>query len=154
MTLRSSNAVRYCTNMLEAKGLYGDLLEDMQRSTERIMADFEGGFTFQDDDNVLRGLKPRTRADLFLFYKQSLVNISRHSNATHFNAKLTAHSNEIYLTVCDDGSGLADAQINGVPSSLARRARLLGARVTAHQPESGGTCISLKMKTRKWGFRK
>ncbi|MDA7933012.1 histidine kinase, partial [Mariniblastus sp.] len=154
MTQRSSDAVRYCTNMLEAKGLYGDLLEDMQRSTERIMADFEGGFTFQDDDEILRKLKPRTRADLFLFYKESLVNISRHSNATHFNAKLTADSDEICLTVCDDGSGLAGAQIDDVPTSLARRAKLLGASVTAQQPESGGTCISLKMKTRKWGFRK
>ncbi|WP_442511816.1 sensor histidine kinase [Novipirellula sp. SH528] len=154
MTQRSSDAVRYCTNMLEAKGLYGDLLDDMQRSTERIMADFEGGFTFQDDENVLSKLKPRTRADLFLFYKESLVNISRHSNATHFNATLIAHPNEICLTVSDDGSGFTDAQINEVPSSLVRRAKLLGASVTAQQPDSGGTCINLKMKTRKWGFRK
>ncbi|WP_146582477.1 sensor histidine kinase [Neorhodopirellula pilleata] len=154
MTQRSSDAVRYCTNMLEAKELYGDLLEDMQRSTERIMADFEGGFSFQDDDEVLSSLKPRTRADLFLFYKESLVNISRHSNATHFDAKLIAHRDEICLTVSDDGSGLAEAQTNEVPSSLARRAKLLGASVTAHQPESGGTCINLKMKTRRWGFRK
>ena len=154
MTQRSSDAVRYCTNMLEAKGLYGDLLEDMQRTTERIMADFEGGFTFRDDGKVLAKLKPRTRADLFLFYKESLVNISRHSNATHFDARLTALSNEICLNVCDDGSGLAESHINGVPSSLARRAKLLGASVTTHQPESGGTCVTLKMKTRKWGFRK
>ena len=154
MTQRSSDAVRYCTNMLEAKGLYGDLLDDMQRSTERIMADFEGGFSFEDPDNVLSGLKPRTRADLFLFYKESLVNISRHSNATHFDAKLIAHPDEICLTVSDDGSGLVDSQIDGVPSSLARRAKLLGASVTAQQPESGGTCIVLQMKTRTWGFRK
>ena len=73
MTQRSSDAVRYCTNMLEAKGLYGDLKEDMKRSTERIMADFEGGFTLQDDDDVLSRLMPRTRADLFLFYKESLL---------------------------------------------------------------------------------
>ena len=154
MTQRSSDAVRYCTNMLEAKGLYGDLLEDMQRSTERIMADFEGGFTFEDNEKVLLKLQPRTRADLFLFYKEALVNISRHSNATHFNAKLTADSDEICLTVSDDGSGLSDAGTTGVPSSLVRRAKLLGASVVAHEPETGGTCITLKMKTRKWGFRK
>ncbi|TWU48647.1 Nitrate/nitrite sensor protein NarX [Rubripirellula tenax] len=154
MTQRSSDAVRYCTNMLEAKGLYGDLLDDMQRSTERIMADFEGELTVEDDDEILCKLKPRTRADLFLFYKESLVNISRHSNATHFSATLKAHANTICLTVCDDGSGLADTPINGLPSSLMRRAKLLRAKVNAEQPESGGTCISLKMKIRKWGFRK
>ncbi|MCM2369791.1 histidine kinase [Aporhodopirellula aestuarii] len=154
MTERSGDAVRYCINMLEAKGLYGDLLDDMRRSTDRIMADFEGEFTFEDDAEVLRGLKPRTRADLFLFYKECLVNISRHSNATHFNSKLTAHPHEIRLVVCDDGHGLADAQFDAVPSSLARRAKLLGANVSVQHPEGGGTCITLKMKTRKWGFRK
>lgn len=154
MTQRSSDAVRYCTNMLEAKELYRDLLEDMQRSTERIMADFEGEFTFQDDEKVLSRLKPRTRADLYLFYKESLVNISRHSNASHFNANLTANAEEICLRVCDDGDGLADTPIDRVPSSLARRAKLLGAAVTTHQPESGGTCVTLKMKSRKWGFGK
>ncbi|SMP58805.1 Histidine kinase [Neorhodopirellula lusitana] len=154
MTERSGNAVRYCTNMLEAKGLYGDLLEDMQRSTERIMADFVGEFQYEDDEHVLRGLKPRTRADLFLFYKECLVNISRHSCATHFRSKLTAHSREICLEVCDDGHGLTESGVKGVPSSLTRRAQLLGAQVTVQHPESGGTCITLKMKTRKWGFRR
>ena len=154
MTHRSSDAVRYCTNMLEAKGLYGDLKEDMQRTTERIMADFEGGLTLQDDREILGRLKPRTRADLFLFYKECLVNISRHSNATHFDARLEAHPNEISLSVCDDGSGLVDTQSHEVPASLTRRAKLLGASVNASQPEAGGTCVTLKMKTRKWGFRK
>ena len=154
MTHRSSNAVRYCTNMLEAKDLYGDLLEDMQRSTERIMADFDGGLTFQDDEEILGRLKPRTRADLFLFYKESLVNISRHSNASHFNAKLTADSDEIRLTVCDDGLGLEDGNSNEVPASLIRRAKLLGANVIAQQPDSGGTRIVLTMKTRRWGVSK
>ena len=154
MTQRSSDAVRYCTNMLEAEELYGDLLEDMQRSTERIMADFDGEFTYQDDERILGKLKPRTRADLFLFYKESLVNISRHSNASGFNAKLTANNAEICLTICDDGSGLTDANSEQVPASLLRRAKLLGASVVAQQPESGGTCIVLTMKTKKWGVRR
>ena len=140
--------------MLEAKGLYGDLKEDMQRSTERIMADFEGGLTIVDDNETLSQLKPQTRADLFLFYKESLVNISRHSNATHFDACLKAEGDEIFLTVSDDGSGLADTKSHEVPASLVRRAKLLGASVTAQQPETGGTCIILKMKIKKWGFRK
>ncbi|MGB7329483.1 MAG: ATP-binding protein [Rubripirellula sp.] len=154
MTQRSSDAVRYCTNMLEAKELYGDLLEDMQRSTDRIMADFEGELSFDGDAAVLRGLKPRTRADLFLFYKECLVNISRHSDGTHFDARLTVHGNEISLTVRDDGRGLDSDQRSAVPSSLKRRAKLLGADAEVQSSESDGTTISLKMKTRKWRFRK
>ena len=154
MTHRSSNAVRYCTNMLEAEELYGDLLEDMQRSTERIMADFEGEFTFEGDEEVLGNLKPRTRADLFLFFKESLVNISRHSNGSQFDAKLIANSEGVCLTVSDNGSGLAGTNSNDVPASLMRRSKLLGASVVAHQPDSGGTRIVLTMKTKRWGVRK
>ncbi len=154
MTQRSSDAVRYCTNMLEAKELYVDLLEDMQRTTERIMADFEGEFTYKDDLGILSSLKPRVRADLFLFYKEALVNISRHSNGTRFNASLIAGPDEICLSISDDGSGILDAEGIKVPPSLARRAKLLGASVSVEQPESGGTCVALKIKKRKWGFRR
>jgi signal transduction histidine kinase len=154
MTERSGTAVQYCTNMLEAKGLYEDLHEDMQRFTERIMADLDGELSFQGKEEILRGLKPGTRADLFLFYKECLVNISRHSEATHFSARLTATPKEVCLTVRDNGHGLADSPVNGVSASLRRRARLLGAQVTAQHPDSGGTCITLKLRTRKWGRRK
>ena len=154
MTQRSSDAVRHCTNLLEAKGLYGDLLEDMQRATERIMADFDGGFSYQDDAGVLRTLKPQTRADLFLFYKECLVNISRHSDGTHFDARLETTAKEISLTVSDDGRGLPDDQIDRTPRSLGRRAKLLGADVTVTGSGSKGTTITLNMKTRQWGIRK
>lgn len=154
MTERSGDAVRYCTDMLEAQGLYEDLLEDMQRTTERVMADLKGDLSFQGDKEVVQGLKPRTRADLFLFYKECLVNISQHSEATHFTARLTASPEELCLIVSDDGHGLVDSSPGGVPPSLMRRAKLLGAKVTAQQPESGGTCITLTVPTRKWGFSK
>lgn len=154
MTQRSSDAVRYCTNMLEAKGLYGDLVEDMQRSTERIMADFEGDFSFEDNVAVLTTLKPRTRADLFLFYKECLVNISRHSNGSRFDARLTARGNQICLTVHDDGTGLPGERIDGVPPSLQRRAGLLAADVTVEQSSVAGTTITLKMKIKKWRLRR
>lgn len=153
MTERTSTAVRYCTNMLKAKGLYEELPADMQRCTERIMADLEGEFSVQGEENLYR-LKPRARADLFLFYKECLVNISRHSGATQFSARLTATPKELCLTVRDNGRGLADSPADGVPASLRRRARLLGARVTAQDPISGGTSITLKLRIRRWGFRR
>ena len=37
-TERSATAVRHCTNMLDADGLYADLKEDMERASRRIMA--------------------------------------------------------------------------------------------------------------------
>jgi signal transduction histidine kinase len=149
MTERSGIAVREFTNILDAKELYGNLLEDMQRSTERIMADIEGDFTFQGEE-YLGQLKPRTGADLFLFYKESLVNISRHSGATKFSAHLDASPLEIRLVVSDNGHGIATAESsNAVPASLKRRARLLGAKVSVEKQEPEGTNITLLLRVRR-----
>ncbi|MDF7801300.1 histidine kinase [Pontiellaceae bacterium B1224] len=148
MTERSGIAVREFTNILEADGLYGDLLEDMQRSTERIMADIEGELTFEGEP-YLRHLKPRTRVDLFLFYKEGLVNISRHSGATKFSAHLAASPRNITLTITDNGHGMVDSVHHSeVPPSLKRRARLLRAKVYAESSQNGGTQILMILRLR------
>jgi signal transduction histidine kinase len=154
MTERSGTAVQNCTNILEAKELYQDLYQDMQRTTQRIMADLDGSLTLQGSEEHLQRLKLRTRADLFLFYKECLVNISRHSGATQFSALLEIDTAALSLTVSDNGQGLDDASKNNVPPSLLRRARLLGANVTATSLESGGTHIALNLLTRRFGRRR
>lgn len=148
MTERSGAAVRYCTNILDAEGLYQDLYEDMKRTTERIMADIHGELSFNGNPDDLKRLKPRKRADLFLFYKECLVNISRHSEATEFSAQLSAADTEVSLTVSDNGNGLAKPFDHRIPPSLLRRARLLGARVNAKNLEGGGACVTLNFRTR------
>lgn len=154
MTERSGTAVQYCTNILEAKGLYQDLYDDMQRTTQRIMADIDGELSFKGDTQLLERLKPRTRADLFLFYKECLVNISRHSRATHFCARFEVTDRQLVLQVCDNGQGMSAAGAVEVPPSLQRRAKLLGAGVTAERGELGGMRIELVLRTRKWGRRR
>jgi signal transduction histidine kinase len=152
-TERSGAAVRHCTDMLQADGLYSDLLADMQRASNRIMAKLKHDISIEGQE-FLNQLKPRTRADLFLFYKECLVNISRHSEATRFTTHLTANRRGIHLRISDNGRGLAQSGETGVPSSIKRRARLLGAKVTVDSPATGGTCIDLKLRTRRWGIRK
>ena len=148
-TERSGEAARYCTNMLEAKGLCEDLAEEMKRSAARLLADLEYGLSFDGEDN-LKNLKPRKRIDLFLFFKECLTNIIRHSGATEVSTKLSADSKQLELIIIDNGQGF-----NGeVPPSLKRRARLLGAQVTVEKMPKNGTCITLKLKTRGWRNRK
>lgn len=142
LTERTGAAARYCTNLLEAKDLYGDLVGDMRRTSARIMADFEHDISF-DGEEILRRLKPRRRIDLFLFYKECLINILRHSGATHATTALVATPREIRLTITDNGHGFTGE----VPASLRRRARLLGASVVAERAEPNGTRIMLKLKT-------
>ena len=145
LTERTGAAARHCTNMLEAKDLYGDLVEDMRKTSARIMADLDYNIEFHGEEFLAR-LKPRKRIDLFLFYKECLINIIRHSGATEVSTQLIADHPTIQLTISDNGHGF-----NGdVPSSLKRRARLLGAQVSSKKSESGGTRITLKLKTNKW----
>ena len=148
-TERSGIAVRHCSDMLTAKGLYTDILADMQRASNRIMAKLAHEITIEGETH-LKDLSPRTRADLFLFYKESLVNISRHSGASKYTTELKAGPNKIHLKICDNGRGLDISETGGIPSSLKRRAKLLGAGVTVENPPGGGTCIELKLRTRKW----
>jgi signal transduction histidine kinase len=142
-TERSGAAVRNCTNMLEAHNLCDDLIEEMTRSSERLLADLEHDLSFTGKE-LLANLKPRQRIDLFFFYKECLNNIIRHSGATHVCTQLIADHKKIGLTITDNGVGLQGT----IPASLKRRARIMGAHITAEKPTDGGTKINLQIRTR------
>ncbi|MFC1766914.1 sensor histidine kinase, partial [Planctomycetota bacterium] len=145
LTERTGAAARHCTNMLEAEGLYENLVEDMRRTSARLMADLEHSITIEGEERV-QHIKPRRRVDLFLFYKECLTNVLRHSNATQVTTKLVAQQGLITLTITDNGQGLGQTNGNGVPRSLKRRARFLGAQVTTGPSTEGGACITLKLR--------
>ena len=149
LTERTSEATRYCTGMLTAPDAFKNLPDEMRRTSARIMADLEHEITFEGEASLMR-LKPKERADLFLFFKECLINISRHSDATRFSTKLTASDDEVCLSICDNGRGLDGSTRDSVPSSLRRRAKLLGAQVTVHCPPEGGTCIDLRLPVRRF----
>lgn len=146
LTEHAGKTARYTTNMLEAKELYENLTEEMQRTASRLLTDLEHEF-HSIDEELLQSLKPRKRIDLFLFYKECLTNIIRHSGATEVKTKLSADKQFIYLCVEDNGQGLAK-QLKQVPPSLKRRARLLKAKLSVVSPTIGdhGTQICLKLK--------
>jgi signal transduction histidine kinase len=146
LTERTANAARDCTNLLEAKGLHGDLVTDMRRTTVRLLADLKYELKFEGEE-ALQKLRPRRRVDLLLFYQECLTNMIRHSGATLACISMKASHSKIELTVSDNGSG-----VNGeIPSSLKRRARLLGAQVHCQRAELGGTLVTLKMKSGFFG---
>ena len=149
LTERAGTAARHCTNMIEAKGLYEDLVQEMRRTSDRIMADLEHEIEFEGEETLLQ-LKPQQRVDLILFYQECLINIIRHSSATRVQTRLAGANGMIRLTVSDNGQGL-----NGsVPASLIRRAKLVGATVEAGPSQSNGSCICLNFKIRRFGILK
>jgi signal transduction histidine kinase len=144
-TKRSEAAVRHCTNILEAQGLCDDLAQEMERSAHRLLGGIEHTLSV-DGNHFLPDLKPRKRIDLFFFYKECLNNIVRHAAATKVSIRLIVDSKKLTLTVTDNGIGLP----NGPPPSLKRRARFLGAQLSAEKTTDGDTRIILNLKSRKW----
>ena len=149
LTERTATAARDCTNLLEAKGLHGDLVADIRRTTIRLLADLKYDLKFSGEE-TLQNLKPRQRVDLSLFYQECLTNIIRHSGATRAQIFLTASPSEILLQVSDNGSGLAGQ----IPASLKRRARLLGGQVQLVSSELKGAGVSLRVKRSRFRFFK
>jgi signal transduction histidine kinase len=149
LTERTGQAARRCTNLLEAEDLHGDLVNDLRHASGRILADLDYEIEFEGQEK-LRRVRPRKRIDLLLFHQESLINIIRHSGATRVHIRLSAVEGEIIFTVSDNGRGL-DGQ---VPASLKRRARLLGAEVEAGPAGPAGAHIVLRLKNRRFGFRK
>lgn len=149
LTERTGKAIRHCTNLLESKDLYIGLTSDMQRAADRIATNLKHDIKIEGD-TYLDNLKPRTRVDLFLFYKECLVNICRHSGATEVATSLIATRKDITLAIKDNGSGLQNSKETKIPASLKRRARLLNAKLRVESHETGGTCISLKLRQHWW----
>ncbi|MEM1294640.1 MAG: histidine kinase, partial [Verrucomicrobiota bacterium] len=148
-TARTIDSTRYFTELLESKKLGESLVEDFQRASGRMLADLEHNLIFEGE-NFMNQLSPNRRLDLLLFYKESLANVLRHSGATHVQTEVTATNRDITLMVADNGRGLGAAPGNGVPPSLRRRARLLGARITVEPPaDDGGARIRLRVPIRK-----
>ena len=142
---RTSTAVRHCMNLQGAHGSFGNLPEDIQRSATRILAGVESKITVEGEA-FLEQLQPGTRAGLRLFFKECLVNVSRHADATKVTTQLRATRKELLLTVRDNGQGISEIGEDAIPASLRRRARLLGAKVYCSQDQGDGTCITLKLK--------
>lgn len=144
LTERTGSAAKNCANMILARDVCEDLVAEMRRDSSRLLADLDHTIEIEGDE-ILRELKRRRRIDLYLFYKEALVNVIRHSGATRVNTRLVADPREIQLTVSDNGHGFTGSP----PSSLTRRARMLGAQFDVESEDPGGTRVVLTLKTRK-----
>jgi signal transduction histidine kinase len=150
---RTGKVIRNFADVMQTEGLYKDIREDMERASRRILSRLDNDISVQGIEHIQR-LKQQTRIDLFLFFQECLVNISRHSGATRFTTRLEANRREVSMTIQDNGRGLGEAHSTTPPPSLLRRARLLGGRITVDNPADGGTRIRLSLTTRRLGLFK
>ncbi|CAA6691700.1 Unannotated [Lentimonas sp. CC19] len=142
LTTHAGKTAKYCTNMLEAKGLHTNLVVEIKRTAELLSNDLDHELSFENEE-LLQSLPARKRIDLALFYKECITNIIRHANATHAKTTVVASKKETCLSVSDNGQGVETS-----PASLKRRARLLKAKLTVETPADGGTTITLRLRHR------
>ena len=143
LTEQTAKMAQRCTNMLEAREIHENLVEEMNITGERLLADLQHNLSFTDSERLQR-LHPRRRIGLYLFYKEGLSNIIRHARASRVETQLTADKNRISLIIHDNGVGMATP-----PPSLKRRARLLKAKLSVETPADGGTKITLWFRPRR-----
>ncbi len=148
-TEKSGDAARYCTNILEARGVCEDLVDEMTQFANRSLADIEQEF-YVAGEEILKELPTHTRIDLLLFYKECLTNILRHSGASKVKTRLFADSKTISMIVSDNGIGLEDSNDQKVPKSLIRRAKLLKATIDTERSVTGGARVTLILKNKKF----
>ncbi|MFC7338727.1 sensor histidine kinase [Haloferula chungangensis] len=148
VTRRSGLSVRNMADLLESQELFSGLEPDMQRIAERISPQLDHELVIEGREH-LQQLRQRTSVDLFLFYKECLVNICRHSGASQLRTHLKVDPREILLTISDNGEGLPESLKDQIPHSLERRARLLKARLKVESSPGEGTCITLRLR-RRW----
>ena len=142
--MRNRDHARYCMQQLQADSFVPDLEEAMRRTADRLLANHSQSFLFEGEE-CYQTLPQKKKNDLFLFYQECLVNIARHARASSLTVSLIGMPKEIQLVVSDNGKGVAE-----IPPSLARRARLLKARVSIQQTdESNGTTFILTFRNRR-----
>ncbi|TWU60466.1 nitrate/nitrite sensor protein NarQ [Rubripirellula tenax] len=154
VTKDASASLRYMSRTEKEDAPYSDLMRLMKQAVERIAVGLDHQLEANGTEH-LESLRPQTRADLLAFYKECIVNISRHASATKLMTTLQVSPQELRLTVADDGQGLPTATDRDIPASLLRRAKLLGAQVRVDTAPTEGTSVHLVLRRSQWtGWRR
>ena len=109
-----------------------DNLPDLAQRMRRFAADLLGARDVAVDFNALgleqsSAIRPETRRQIYLIYRECLSNVARHSKCTRVQISLVRQSGCLLLTVMDDGVGFNPAKAvngNGLASLRERAAPL------------------------------
>jgi PAS domain S-box-containing protein len=89
---------------------------------------------------------------LFRIAQEALDNIEKHSRATRAEIKLTINSEEVNLTISDNGQGFDTGRLSeteaagGINLKMDEWARLIGATLTVKSLIGNGTIVSVKAR--------
>ena len=139
-------AVRVVLWVLGAREEAGiDLATRLQRTAQRMLARQEIRWE-APPENPPPEWPAEARREVFLFFKETLANIVRHSRAKHVELRARIEHREFTLTIHDDGVGFDPAHVReGIGlKNLRERARDLKGHFTIESSPETGTTITLR----------
>lgn len=125
----------------------GDLVQRMRETAGRLLREID--YTIECSSlKVESKLTLDAKRHLFLFYKEAVHNIVKHSHARHVNIRLGDQGERLVLEVSDDGVGLPEnssTRISGV-QKLEERARVLEGQLQIESENGAGTLLRLVVR--------
>jgi signal transduction histidine kinase len=148
----SSLAMRDIVWLLERSAdSIGDLVQRMRDTANRLLRDID--YTIECEScKTASKLSLDAKRHLFLFYKEAIHNIFKHSKATRVSVRLWDVDDKLALEICDNGIGFSSAsddKSSSRPSSvhkLEERARVLDGQLDVVSVEGKGTSVRLTVK--------
>jgi signal transduction histidine kinase len=147
----SSLAMRDIVWLLERKqDSIGDLVHRMRETAGRMLREID--YSIECDSNKIASkLSLDAKRHLFLFYKEAIHNVIKHSGATSASIRLWDDGDKLALEVVDNGIGLPMVKENGKESlkkvrKLDERARILDGSIVFASSLDAGTRVLLTVK--------
>lgn len=149
IALRTQDMMRDIVWVLSSRN---DSLDDMILKMREVTARMLKGisYTFKGPDSLLSDkVSLEFKRNIFLFYKECLNNIIKHSAASEVNIEVQFQQGEFILKLRDNGKGFnPDTPKAGIGlQNLRGRAEQIGGSFDISSAEGTGTAISLTVKT-------
>jgi signal transduction histidine kinase len=119
------------------------LIRRMRLYAEPLLAAAGVSYIFNCDEQVLEAeLSLKTRRNLFLIFKELIINVTKHSRASNCTVTLSLAGSELHLAVEDDGIGFnpdeSGSGRNGL-TNLRERILVIRGKMVIRTHPSGGT---------------
>ncbi|GAA5483298.1 sensor histidine kinase [Haloferula sargassicola] len=144
----SSLAMRDIVWLLERnQDSIGDFVERMRSTADRLLREMEFEMTCKSNRTALK-LTLEAKRHLFLFYKEALHNILKHSKAHNVRVNIFDDRDSLIMEVTDDGIGLPvdEAGKAAAVKKLTARAAVLEGRFDVESAPGQGTRLRLEVK--------
>jgi len=147
----SSLAMRDIVWLIEQRDdSVGDLVTRMRETGARMLREMDYSLSCRSDRTNSR-LSLDFKRHFFLFFKEALHNILKHSQAEHVRILLEDDGDQLVLDIEDDGVGMPQEVADDPNTSrkLRQRAEVIGGDLSIISSAGNGTRIRLKIDSKK-----